>query len=771
MKQFFLLLGSIIVLAQALAQNKQGSWQDYLSYSSARGIAVGNNKVFCGTEGGLFYIDLEDNSINKYSGLSDFSIDKVAFSPENNVLVVCYSNSNIDLVYGREVVNLSDIMRKTMGADKTINNVCFNQHYAYLACGFGIVVVDLQKKEIKDSYFIGDQGAAIAVNDVDFYKGYIYAATDEGLIRALAEGIELLDFNNWNRVEGAPGSSSKYGHITVHANRLLVSNYQEPGNDETYAFDGTDWMMFYSETPQVNELNSVENHLLVTSQQEVAVFDNALTLMGKIKDYRFDSGTRSPIRPNGSTIAPDGAIYVADTERALVKIAGENYESLFPAGPVDNEIFFLYSNNNDVWLASGGRDRSWTGTWKEPRFQRYRAGEWKNYSRDDIPGMSGFADIVTMVADPRDENHLFVGSWGGGLLEFRNDELVNRYSNHNSPLETALPSEPEAPYTRIGGLDFDSEGNLWISNSLANNNIHKLSPSGEWESFSMEKVTDKNVGQLVVNRYDDKWVVIPRGNNAYVVDKTGTRQKQLLVKTRFSNGNREEISNKNDVYSIAEDLDGAIWIGTSMGVAVYYNPSRVWDTEPYYGIQPGLDLNDGYYHPLLNTETVTAIAVDGANRKWMGTKNSGVFLISETGDEAILNFNTENSPILSNNILSIAVNAKTGEVFFGTDKGLISYQGEATGGSTSYSNVYAYPNPVRETYDGPVTITGLIEQTDIKITDISGNLVFKTTSTGGQAIWDGKNLNGKRVKTGVYLVFCNDKAGEETHVTKILFVN
>jgi hypothetical protein len=190
-----------------------------------------------------------------------------------------------------------------------------------------------------------------------------------------------------------------------------------------------------------------------------------------------------------------------------------------------------------------------------------------------------------------------------------------------------------------------------------------------------------------------------------------------------------------------------------------------------YATQPSLDLNDGVYHPLLATETVTAIAVDGANRKWFGTKESGVFLISENGDAEVLHFTKENSPLLSNKIYAIAINKKSGEVFFGTDKGLVSYQGGAISGKGNYDNVYVYPNPVRETYDGPVTITGLIENTDIKITDISGNLVFKTTSLGGQAVWDGRNLNGHRVKTGVYLVFCNDETGEQTQITKLLFIH
>lgn len=772
MKIFFLLILIFVVAFYTSAQRAQGTWQDYLSYTSATDVAVGNDLVFCGTEGGLFYLDQQDNSINKYSGLTDFSIQTIAFSSENDVLVVAYKNSNVDLVYSSGVVNLSDIMRKTLSADKTINNISFNGSEAYLACGFGIVVINLNKQEIKDTYYIGDGGTTLVVNDIDFYGEYIYAATNEGVLKAMAEGTNLLDYNNWTQEESIPNSGKKFTDIVLHSGKL-IANYSpgSSGNDESFAFDGSLWTSYYTQTWNVYDMESAENYLLITGEDNISIFDNNNTLVGKINSYQLGEEPVSPITPRSATVASDGSICIADYENALVKISGENFESLFPAGPMDNEVFFLYYNNSDVWVTPGGRDDAWTGVWQEPRFQRYRTGEWTNFSKTEVPELSGFTDIVNLVVDPSDENHFFVGSWGGGVLEFRNDELFERYTNNNSPLESALPQQPDEPYVRIGGLDYDSQGNLWITNTAGTNNLHKLSPSGDWESFSMPKATGKNVGQLVVNKYDDKWVLIPRGNNAYVVDKTGTQIKQLIVRTYFSNGSDQIVDLKNDVYSIAEDLNGAIWIGTSKGVAVYNSPSRVWDTEPYYGTQPGLDLNDGIYHPLLDTETVTAIAIDGANRKWMGTKNSGVFLISETGEEAILNFNANNSPLLSNNIMAITVNQKTGEVFFGTDKGLISYQGEATGSAGSYDNVYVYPNPVRETYDGPVTVTGLIENTDIKITDISGNLVFKSTSLGGQAVWDGRNLNGNRVKTGVYLVFCNDDQGEETHIAKLLFIN
>lgn len=773
MTKYILLISLICTSLFSLAQREQASWQDYLSYSNGIKVASSSEKVFCATTGGLFYNDLEDNSISKFTDLSDFGIQTLAYSEEDDLLVIAYENSNIDILKNGVVVNLSDIKRKSISGDKSIYNIGFRNGEAFLSCGFGIVVVNLERQEIKDTYYIGDNGESLTVYDLAFYQGLIYAATKEGILSAPETGSNLLDYANWTLEENIPNSNRAFSAIETHEGTLLANHSAgSNNNDEVYEYDGNSWNLFYSGSNTIYEMISANSYLTLSAKSDVYIYDTNLSQIGRINSYQLGNETVSPINARSSMVGADGSIWIADFNNALVKIVGSNFESLFPKGPMDNEVFYLTSDNSSVYVTPGGRTDSWGNSWMAPRFQRYRGGEWTNFSKTEIPEMTGFFDIVCLAVNPVDENHFFVGSWGGGVLEFKNDEFVQRYTNKNSPLETALPQEPDEPFVRIGGLDFDSQGNLWITNTAtAQYNIHKLSPAGEWESFSMSRVIGKNIGQLVVNQSDDKWVLVPRGNDAYVVDRTGANTKRLLVTSYFSNGSEEIFNRMNDVYSIAEDLDGAIWIGTSKGVAVYNSPSRVWTEDVYYATQPSLDLGDGLYHPLLENQKVTAIAVDGANRKWLGTEGAGVFLVSENGDSEVLNFTAENSPLLSNNILSISINQKNGEVFFGTDKGLISYQGEATGGNATYSNVYVYPNPVRETYNGPVTITGLIANTDVKITDISGNLVYKTTSLGGQAVWDGNNLNGNRVKTGVYLVFCNDESGEETHITKILFIH
>lgn len=764
----FLLIFTVLITA---AQKKQGSWHDYLSYNKAVKVALAPNKVYCATEGGLMISDLEDNSVNRFSdvaALSDFGIKTIAFSKENSVLIVAYKNSNLDLVSDSKVVNLSDIKRKQLTGSKAIHNISFISNEAFLSCGFGIVVLNLQKQEVKETYFIGEGGSSLAIFDVEEYAGFLYAATESGILKAKLNDGDLADFNRWTPVVEVPHSTQKFNQLETHAGKL-IANYttDEWAGDAMYAFDGNSWQPFVSSIQFAHDVQQNGKYLTVAGRTDVYVIDDNNTIVSQFNNYQFGNESVSGINPLSAVVSDNGVVWVADYDNSLVKVSGTNFEKVTINGPFDNFMYGLYSSESGLWVAPGG-----TSGWQKARFQRFKEGSWEYFTRNNHPELDSLFNILCMATDPADAEHVFVGSWGGGLFEYRNGEFLNRYTNKNSPLKTALPKEPDAPYVRVGGLDFDSQGNLWITNSNSSTNLLMLTPAGQWKEFVLPGLTtDFNIRQVLVTQNDDKWIIAPGGQGAYVVDKTGDRKQRLQVTSYFNNGTIEEYTSMNDIYSIVEDNEGAIWMGTTKGVAVYNNPARIWDTEGFYAQQPSLDLNDGIYHPLLKTETVTAIAVDGANRKWLGTQNSGVYLISESGEREILHFTIDNSPLFSNNITAIAIDQKNGEVFIGTDQGLISYMGEAIGGKKSYADAYVYPNPVRETYHGPITVTGLIENSEVKITDIAGNLVFRATSLGGQAIWDGRNLNGKRVKTGVYLVFCNDDMGEETHIEKLLFIH
>ena len=773
-QKILFIAAAFLVILQHQPVTGQSKWQEYMSYNNGLKVAVAGQKVFCAAEGGLFSYDIRDNSVNKITrvnGLNDFGIRTIAWNQQHNVLVVAYNNSNIDLVYENRVVNLSDIRRKQMAGDMNIYNISFSGNEAFLSCGFGIVVVNLSSREIKDTWYIGPNGSSIRVNDTEIYGSFVYAATNNGLFRAETGSANLADYRNWSQVGNIPHAGRKFNHLAVHQEKLVVNYTPDSNNgDAMYVLNGSNWEPYLPGIRYVYDLQVTGNYLSVASRNEVYIAENG-QVTGIIRNYNLQQGNLTEVDPRSAGIGGDGSIWIADYWHGLIRLSGQSAEQIVPRGPADNAVFSLVITATSLWVAPGGRNNSWANLWQHPRIHHLTNNEWTTYSKRNVPEMDGFHDIVEIAVNPADPGHIYAASWGGGLLEFRNGEFIKRYSNLNSPLRSALPGDPEAPYVRVGGLAFDAQGNLWLTNSEVENNLHKLAPDGKWESFSLPEVRNNQIGRVIVTRNNDKWVLVPRGHDVYVAGPTGEERKRLPVTSYFNNGREEIVKRMNDVYSIAEDHDGAIWIGTSVGVAVYNNPRRIWESGTMYAVQPSLDLKDGLYHPLLETETITAIAVDGANRKWLGTRNSGVYLVSARGDREVVHFTSENSPLLTNTITALAVNPASGEVYIGTSGGLIAYRGDAIEGKDAFAGMYVYPNPVRETWDGPVTITGLMKDTDVKITDISGNLVYQSTSLGGQAEWDGRNLNGKRVKTGVYLIFCTDRQGENTHVEKLLFIH
>jgi sugar lactone lactonase YvrE len=322
-------------------------------------------------------------------------------------------------------------------------------------------------------------------------------------------------------------------------------------------------------------------------------------------------------------------------------------------------------------------------------------------------------------------------------------------------------------------LDYDKDGTLWISNAWSDEKpIVARSKDGSWYAFSPGAVLNNNllIGDILAARNGYKWIIRPRGNGLLVYDSgtsledTGDDQYKLLTNAEGNGGLPTA-----DVASFAEDLDGQIWIGSGQGIAVFYTPEAIF-SDGDFDAQQILIEQDGNVQILLETEVVSAIVVDGANRKWVGTQTSGVYLLSPDGREQIRHFTVDNSPLPSNTINSVALDGKTGEVFIGTDRGILSYRGDAIEGADESDCASVFPNPVRETYTGPIAITGLVRNSEVKITDVSGNLVYRTTSEGGQAIWTGNDMGGKRAATGVYLVFASDASGTFKCNTKVLLI-
>lgn len=766
MRHFFILFILLFIAGILKSQIPVDSWRIHLPYQDAKTIAVAEDLVYCGTGVGLFTYNRVNGEINKLSkidGFSDVGITAMAYSDVAKTLLIGYENGNIDLVDSAGMpYNLPDIKNKLIAASKNINSVFIDQKIAYLSCGFGIVRVDLEKKEISETYLIGEGGGFKNIQQIATNSQAIYAATLDGIYMADRQSENLIDFNNWSKLNNVPSPDGTYSAIAHLNNSLFVALQGETENtDVLYFNNGTGWQVFDTTIHAVRSLSISNNKLLIARQYALDVILPDLSL-----DYRVYTYNNIGPRPTNAVYDKDGGLWIADLQNGLIKMPwfGE-FIKIYPNGPYNANVVQITTRNNKLIAAGGGPSNPYNNYGA----YLFENNLWENINYNQYETLQEVPNISTVAIDPTNPNHFYGGSWGYGLVEFNNDELVNVYNQENSILENIIPFD--AGYIRITGLGYDSQNVLWLVASQSPKPIYAIAQDGSWINYEFDnEVASTALNNFVHTQYGHNWSIIPK-TGLFAWNINGTYEDESDDEfERFSVEDENGKVISNDILSMAEDRDGSIWLGLNEGIVVYYSPQNVFSGQNFYAQRPIIEV-DGDYQYLLQTEAITCIAIDGGNRKWFGTQGSGVYLMSEDGREQLLHFNEKNSPLISDNITSIAINEKSGEVFIGTDKGIVSYKGTSTEGNEFFNDVYVYPNPVQPGYDGLITITGLVENVDVKITDISGNLVYSTKANGGSAVWNGLNFMGEKVQTGVYMVFCTNEDGSKTHITKLLFVN
>ena len=743
-----------------------GQWRNHLPKNKVIAVAEADNLIYAATPYSIFYYDKTDNSIQqltKVNGLSDIGISAIHYNNTYKTLVVSYTNANVDLIKKTGIVNLPDIKNKSIPGNKKINNITSMGKYAYLSCGFGIVVVDLVRNEIKDTYVIGDNGSRINILDIAVNDSVIYSATELGIYKANITNPNLADYHNWKKDSTIRGINSKFTHIAFFADKIIVCKEKgiASNNDTLFFYNGINWVSF--DTSNVRNLSVCGNQLIISHYGSFAIYNEPLQLQQANQAYAV---------ANQIIVDKNNYYWIADDNSGLLKIENNfsDVAYLIPNGPTTNNVFTLTSTPTGIWLAPGGIDYgSFGNSYFAGTLHQFNDEKWINYSSSD-----SIKDILDIAVDPTDNSKVYAATWSIGIVEFTNNKVTNVFNEFNTNNNLSPIYIGNNRYTlRIGGVKFDESGNLWATNSGPTKGLSVKYKSGLWESFDIQSIIKNNsyndVSTLLIDKNNYKWM-LARENQLAVFNKT-----QNAIQKAWININKGNDLASNYIHCFAEDLNGEIWVGTDKGIKVIYSPENVFNTnsneESSITAQTILVEFEGHVQHLLEFESVTAIAVDGANRKWVGTQKAGVFLLSADGTQQLAHFTEENSPLFSNSIATIAINPDNGEVFFGTSMGVISYRGTATKGKDTFQDVYAYPNPVRPEYNGIIAIKGLVRDANVKITDIAGNLIYNTIANGGQAIWNGKNFSGERAHTGVYLVFCTNENGEETMVSKILFIN
>tara|TARA_B100001094_G_scaffold51043_1_gene46653 strand:+ start:135 stop:2288 length:2154 start_codon:yes stop_codon:yes gene_type:complete len=711
---------SLIILTHFVPTKGQNvptySWQEHLSFQNAKCIVEVENNIYCATENGLFYYNKDDytvNRLNKINGLSDIGISSLAYDKENKMVVIAYNNTNIDLMKDEGIINIPDIKLKEITGNKEINNITINNDIAYLSCSFGLVLIDLEKEEIKDTYKIGEGGNFASINDCYIDDTCVFVGTSDGAYFADKNSNSLFDFNSWTK---HPSYPSEVSEIIVNSWGILFNN----------------------QYPSVKVRNSNEYYLEI-GNVNISIYQNGNIISELIADSNFTN-------IQDAWVDKENILWIADSVNSLMKYENFLYHSTVkPNGPASNSIHKINILNDNLTLLHNQEKNSIS--------ESSDMIEWtaNNYN-------------TNVISSVKIGNQTFYGSSSNSLIGVENNVVTN-YSLQNT--NNVVDSNGN-----IVSLLTDTDNNLWGTKSYSASPLFCKTNQDEWIAFNMPFVANQSteIGEIIIDDYGKKWGI--RTNNGLFVynDNNTIWDKADDQFTKITTGLGSGNLPNNNVYCLANDLEGNIWVGTKEGVCVFYSPSSVFGGYNFDAQQIIVEEN-GFGQYLLNAEIVYTIAVDGGNRKWIGTLGSGLFLLSEDGTEEIFHFTDENSPLLSNTILDIEINHETAEVFIATDKGLMSFRSDATQSSEHPDDLHIFPNPVRESYNGIITINGLAYESNVKITDVSGNLVFETNSEGGTAIWNGSDINNNRVGTGVYLVLSSDKYGREKTIGKILFIH
>lgn len=416
----------------------------------------------------------------------------------------------------------------------------------------------------------------------------------------------------------------------------------------------------------------------------------------------------------------------------------------------------------------------------------YEDGRWTAFDEEGpiaLVGASAYHNVTDVVQDPTDPNHHWLGTKRSGIYEFRNLKMVAHYGHGNSPLTSILPNDRYPNhYVRTTALAYDSQGNLWMCHNQNDTIVRILTKDRRWLGYYYGEVAKRPTwDHTVFDKRGWAWIVCRRTteqgeSGLLVIDTHGTIDNRNDDRHRFlsafNNQNGEGYS-PDLYYCVTEDLNGTLWIGCSSGLFITAAPENIFNSN-FTLTQPIVPRNDGsgLGDYLLANVPVKCVAIDGGNRKWVGTVNNGVYLLSSDGMETIQHFTVGNSPLISDNINDIAIDGKSGEVFIATDLGLCSYHGDATDPAVSMNSdlLKVFPNPVRPDYQGSVHITGLMRDSDVKIVSASGRLVAQGKSVGGEYSWNRLHADGSAASSGIYYALCTDEQGNHGACAKILLI-
>ena len=759
MKKCFLWF--LILIFQISFAQQNINWKGYFSYNKIKDVSEATSKIYAAAENALFTKNLNTNeikTINTIDGLSGQTISAIYHSDTFNKTMVGYEDGLLIVINDVDgsMLNVVDIINKSIPSNiKRVNHFMEYNGIVYISCDFGIVQYKLATLEFGDTYFIGPNGQEIKVYQTTIFNNEIYAVTQyNGIRKAAVTNPNLNDFSQWLVFD-----SGYWNGLVTFNNQLIGINT----NNIVYKYSGASFQQIGNLGQLGLDIRATANYLVVTSLNKVLVFNQSLSQIIAIQSTQI---TSIPVTFSCATVVNE-TIFIGTNENGIVSSpisTPTNFEFIMPNGPQLNNMFSINSSSSNLWAVYGGYSgdyNPYTYIGFSPTqfgISKYNeANGWLNIPNANVLDAKA---LVRIAVNPNDETMVYTASYFSGLLKIENDIPTTLLNSSNSSLEGGIGN------CRINSTTFDKSGNLWMTNSRIKNGLKVLKSDGQWQSYDMEGILDNysnnDFCKIAIDKSGTKWIASYK-NGVVAFNETNNVFKKI------SEGNDLGNLPSTDVRAIAVDNRNQVWIGTTRGLRVLPSTGSYTSADQMKA-NAIIILEDGLAQELLYEQFITDIAVNGSNQKWIATADSGVFLFSSNGQETIYHFTKDNSPLPSNVVNDIEINETTGEIFFATERGLVSFKGTATKPAENLDAVYVYPNPVRPNFDGTVKVAGLISKANVKITDIEGNLVYETTSEGGTIEWDTTAFGKYKVASGVYMIFIAAQDASVTAVKKVMII-
>ena len=752
------------------------SWEDFYSYNNVKDFIKVDNVIYALVDNAIFTFDettSETKKLSSIQGLSGETTSSIYYNKTFKRLVIGYENGLVEVIDENGAITISsDIVSFNQTGLKNINHISEFGNTLYLSTPFAIVEYDIEKLEFGDTFFIGNNSTSLMINKTLVFNQKIYAVTEDGVFVADVNSALLIDFKSWKQ----SFFGRNFSNITSFNNQIFVSE-----NNKLYQFNDVVLSEIKNFSETIVALNSTNTFLSIAFSKSAIVLDSSYNQVSV-----FNSSTAFNFTLNTFLFDNDTA-YLATDQFGVLKTSlaqPNSFEEIHPAGPLSNNVFSIDVLNNNLWVVFGGYNSFYGSLFTKQGFSHFNGTGWINTKYNpDFP----VTDLNYVTIDPNFDNKVYISSLGattdlnsvstGGLLVVENDEIKTFYNHLNSTIEDVELSNPNNVSIRVTGSKIDSKGNLWVASISFNDELKKLSSSGQWSSVDLSalKTVPNQLGlsEIAIDNSNSIWMGTRR-NGVYVYNENGNRKRALIATPNL--GDLPD----TDVLTVAVDKSNRVWLGTRSGMVVFRNAANVFDAD-VLNAEPVVIEENGVGERLLGDQRINTINIDGADNKWFGTDSGGVLYTNPSGQKTIANFSKENSPLPSNRILKIRVDKSNGKVYFATDKGIVAYNSNVATFGDVLGDVYAYPNPALIQHE-TITIDGrngthLPKGTNVKILDVAGNLVYETNVVegqelqGGKVVWNKKNLAGKKVASGVYIVLLANDDGSETTTTKLAIVN